>query len=108
MAKSLFHTYLPVLKVVTSIKDKKLKRRLLRTLCREARFKDCICEIANNTVKENFLLSPKDKKRLNKQAPIVRALLKKKRVTQSGGFLNIVVPLLASQLGELIFSKIKK
>lgn len=108
MGKPLVLAYLPLLKALTSIKDKKLQRRLLKALCKEKKFKTCICEIAHNTIKENILLSKRDKRRLNKQSLLIRGISKKKKIQQAGGFLNIVVPLLAAQLGELIFSKIKK
>lgn len=108
MGKPLVLTYLPLLKALTSIKDKKLQRRLLRALCKEKKFKNCVCELAHNTIKQNILLSEQDKRRLNKHSSLIRGLSKKKKLQQAGGFLNIVVPLLAAQLGQLIFSSIKQ
>lgn len=109
MKRPLVATYYPLLKCVTKIKDKKIQRKVLRQLCKEKLFKNCICEIVDNTVKENINFSDRDKKRINREAKVIRAVQKKKRnFEQTGGFLNIVVPLLATVVGELISSKLKK
>lgn len=109
MGKPLVVTYYPLLKCITKIKDKRLQRKVLRQLCKEKRFKQCICELVDNTVKENIKLSTADKKRLNKESDVIRSVLKKReKINQTGGFLNIVVPLLATVVGEIIASRIKK
>lgn len=100
--------YYPLLRALTRVHDKKLQRKLLRMLCREKKFKTCVCEIAHNTIKGNIALTAKDKKRINRHSTIVRKILRKKSIDQSGGFLNIVVPLLASVVGEIISSRLKK
>lgn len=102
--------YYPVLKALVSIKDKKVQQRLLKALCREQVFRNCICEIARNTAKQNISLSAKDKSKINKHSIVVKRLLRKKPsgFNQSGGFLNVAVPLLAATIGELIGNAVRK
>ena len=107
-AHPLIVQYYPILRAITRIKDKEMQRKMLKFLCKEKKFKHCICELAHNTVKQNLPLSKKDKTRLNKQASLVKSILKKKKIDQSGGFLNVVVPLLATVVGELIASRVRK
>lgn len=102
---SLLPQFYLLLKAVTEIKDKRCQTQILKRLARNKEFCACVREIARNVA--NLDLSRKDKKRLDRQATLVRDLAKARRVPQSGGFLNIVVPLLATIVGELIASKIK-
>jgi len=106
MAKmTLITEFYPLLQALTRIKDEKCRQKCLKALARDKRFSACMKEIVTNLMDENIQLSVKDKKRINKHAKIVRSLAKSQKISQSGGFLNVVVPLLASVVAELISGK---
>lgn len=94
--------FYPLLRAITRIKDEKCRRKCLKALAKDDRFAACLKEISVNVMKDNMKLSVKDKKRLNKHSKIVRSLVKSQKISQSGGFLNIVVPLLATVVADLI------
>lgn len=103
MTRELVVDYFPILKALTKIKESPAKTKLLRQLTRDPDFKRCMQEIAKNVTR--IPLSAKDKKMLNKHTDVIRRLRRKKSVSQSGGFLNIIVPLLATIVGELIANR---
>lgn len=105
MSRELIVDFYPLLKALTRIKEGPAKKTLLRQLTRDPDFKRCLQELATNVVNGAVELSAKDKRRLNKQATVIRRLKKRRSVSQSGGFLNIVVPLLATIVGELIANR---
>lgn len=102
MSRELIVDYFPLLQALTKVKEGPGKRQLLRQLTKDPDFKRCLQEIAVNITKGAVDLSAKDKRRLNKHSDVIRRLKRSKSVSQSGGFLNIVVPLLATIVGELI------
>lgn len=105
MTRELIVDFYPVLKAVSRVKDKQMRKRLLQQLSRDRDFRLCIQELAKNVAKEVVPLSVRDKRRLNREAPVVRDLIRARKISQSGGFLNIVVPLLATVVAELIASR---
>lgn len=107
MSEILLARYYPLLKAITGMCGT-CRKRLLTKLAQDPEFVKCMREITENVLKENVELSVKDKRRLNRHAKVISSLRKSKGVTQSGGFLNIVVPLLASVVGELIASRVSK
>lgn len=102
MTKQRIEVFLPLLKAIITIKDKKVQKKVLRQLARDTDFARLMREIASNTINNNLVLTPRQKTILNKHTSTVRGLLKKKKIQQSGGFLQIVVPLLATLLSDLI------
>ena len=98
----LLATYFPLVKAVAAIKSKKNKRLILKQLSKDAGFAGCLREIAKNIIAQDINLEESDKKKLNKHSKIVRHLANSKKIEQSGGFLNIAVPILASIVSEII------
>jgi len=106
MAKmTLITEFYPLLQALTKIKDEKCRHKCLKALAKDERFAACMKEIATNLMDENIQLTVKDKRKINKHATVVRSLAKSEKISQSGGFLNIVVPLLASVVAELLARK---
>lgn len=97
----------PLLRAIAKIKDKKGQELILRQLTKHRPFVVLLREIAQNTIDENIKLSAKDKKKLNKHSEVIRALTKQKKVHQSGGFLGIIVPLLAASIAGLVRDNVK-
>lgn len=91
-----------MLKAVAGIKDKRAQLLVLKQLKKHRPFVVLLRELAENTIKQNIKLTEKEKKKLNKHAVVIKALTKKKKVEQSGGFLGIIVPLLAELIGGLV------
>lgn len=99
---------LAVLDFVASIKVPKLRQQLLKVLKSQPKYYIALREIAYNTVRKNLILSSKEKQRLKKHKRVLvdlakkqkSAKKKKKLVEQSGGFLPILLPLVASLLSR--------
>lgn len=94
--------YYPLLKAVASIKNKKAQRLVLNHLKKHRPFVVLLRELAENTVNQNITFTEGQKKKLNRHAKVIKALVRKKKVEQSGGFLGVVVPLLAAEIAGLI------
>lgn len=97
------------LKLISKISDPKLRKKVLLNLYDECLYK-ALHEVAVNTVKSKVPLSTKQKKQLIKYKINIQKLacptkIKNKRkrlVLQSGGFLPILIPAIASILTSLI------
>jgi hypothetical protein len=106
-------TNLPFLKLVASIKKSATRREILEALSNDETFQKALREIAKNTVRGAIKLSPSDIKKLKTHKGTIKSLSKKrlsanrkkKLISQSGGFLPILIPIVASLIGELIRSK---
>ena len=105
MKKSLLSVYWPLLKAICLIKNKSCQRTVLRHLRKDKQFVTLLQEISENTVRQNIRLSKRDKLRLEKHADIIRALKKQRKVDQAGGFLGVIVPILAAEIFDLITRK---
>lgn len=105
MTRELIVDFYPILKAVSRIRDAKTRRLLLTHLSRDEDFRLCIQELAKNVAKEVVPLTLRDKKRLNRETPVVKNLIRARNISQAGGFLNIVVPLLASVVAQLIAAR---
>lgn len=108
MSGFLVEKYLPLLQAVVKVKNVRCRQMILKELGKDKQFATCLREITENLLDGNVDLSVKDKRRLNRHAKVIKSLQKGKGVSQSGGFLNIVIPLLATVVGELIASAAKK
>lgn len=94
--------YFPLLRAVASIKDKRAQQLVLKHLKKHRPFVVLLRELAENTIQQNIRLTKKDKKKLNRHAEVIKSLVKKKKVEQSGGFLGVIVPLLAAEIAGLV------
>ena len=102
MTSARLERYFPLLKAVANIRNKKAQRLVLQQLKKHRPFVVLLREIAENTISENIKLTPAQKKRLNRHATVIKALTKKKKVEQSGGFIAQILPLLAAEIASLI------
>lgn len=103
MSRELIVDYFPLLEALVRVREGPAKKALLRQLTKDPNFRRCLQEIATNVT--SLDLSAKDMKMLNKHSDVIRKLRRSKAVSQSGGFLNIIVPLLATIVGELIANR---
>ena len=100
------------LKMIASIKDANLRKKVLSSTTDDCLYK-ALNEIAINIVARKVPLTSKQKKNLRKYQFKIKKLTcktknKKKRkqlVVQSGGFLPLLIPAVASVITSLIASK---
>lgn len=101
------------LSLIADVKDDKLRKILLRDVSCNNDIFQAIREIAVNTVNKNVPLSDSEKKLLRKYKRVLQQLAlpsktrftKKKQtklVVQSGGFLSILLPIVAGIIGKQI------
>lgn len=114
MSKSLQSQFYK-LELLSQLKSATSRRILLKEFSSDDRFCKAVREIAKNAVKKNIHLSSFAKRRLRRYKSLILSLSKKrksKRKTKAlveqvgkGLFLPILVPLVASLIGELITKK---
>jgi hypothetical protein len=95
--------------------DKKQRRKLLETAEKDSIL--CVCDCANNILKGNINLKPKEKKQLSRHKEVLRTLakgkgtrnIKKKRelLIQKGGFLPMLLAPILSVAGGLLSNLIE-
>lgn len=108
------HRSLDKLVVVSKLSEnKKLQRQLLKEFCNDPAFLVAIVEIAINTVRKRVPLTQDQLLKLRPHINIIRKLAlessktlkrrtyREKFVQQSGGFLQVPVPIVASVLTDL-------
>jgi len=89
------------LNFVASIKNKKLKKQLLSYLSKNIKYRLAIREIALNLIKGNLKLKQSIKLKLikhKKQILGANKNLNHKYVVQSGGWLPLIIPVVAALL----------
>jgi hypothetical protein len=103
-----------VLKLVASVNSPALRKKLLTQLCKSDDFLKALREICKNTVSRRVPLTTQQAKRLkrhkqaifdlsDKKTPVTR---RRKLAEQSGGaILPILIPIVASLLGEVLKSR---
>jgi hypothetical protein len=96
------------LQLIAAIKNPKTREAVLKDFsCNKCLYK-ALREIARNTIKRNVPLRAEHKLKLRRYAPLIKQLackkLKKPRrtraVIQSGGFLPVLIPIIASILAD--------
>ena len=102
--KPLIVHYYPLLKALSKIKPATLQQKVLRKLRSDEEFVRCLREVCRNIADSIVKLSDREKRRLNRHSKVIRGIIKKqkKQVEQSGGFIQIAVPLLASVISSLL------
>lgn len=101
--------------VIANIKDKRIRNELLAKISCKNDIYSALSEIAKNVVAKNVPLTRSQKIKLKKYKKKIIALscdtkdkkIRQNRVVQSGGFLNILLPAVASVIGPLLFEKLK-
>lgn len=104
---------LPFLRALAKIKDSKSRKTALNEVSGETKIQKALREIAKNVVRRKLKLTKKHLAGLVRHKRTISSLTKKKLsqpkkknlVVQSGGFLPILIPLVASILGEVIKAK---
>lgn len=102
--------YLPTLHLIAGIKTVREREHVLRILAKQKPFLNFLREIAINLQTRNISVDAKQISKLSKHKRIIVGLSKPKigrargisLAEQSGGFLNILVPILAAAVGGLI------
>lgn len=102
--------YLNLLKVISDLKDTKVRKNLLRAVKNDKQFFRATKEIMQNVLHGNIPLDKPQLKKLQKYKRVIRKLscshinCKKRSslIVQSGGALSILVPLVVSLLQTLI------
>ena len=99
------------LKFIASIQDPMERNVRLKRFADNMEFFDALKEIAINTMNMNVPLKITQKEKLRRYARTIRELAdkkpksklkRKKLIEQSGGFLPILIPLVASVIGEVL------
>ena len=98
------------LELIASIKNSRRRNAILKDFAGNLKIFDALREIAVNTIKKNIPLTTHQKRKLRRYEKTILGLSrkrisrrkKKKLVEQSGGFLSIVLPIVASLVGDLI------
>ena len=115
MSKNL-RNCLSSMSILTETKCKKLKRSILCDFSKNDKYFKAIFEIVLNLSENKMILTSHEKKKLNKHLKILEKILKnpkckRKRslaVKQSGGFLNILLPIVGTLITELISNAFSK
>jgi len=103
------------LKIISKIRDVRLRKRILSEIADDCLYK-ALHEIAINTVNRKVPLSRPAKISLRKYKSHIQSLTRdtnnkkqrKRLVVQSGGFLPILIPAVASVLGSVLSAVINK
>ena len=99
--------WLPILKIISEISDKKLQIQLIKYYSRKKNFNLSLREIFKNVIKGNVRMSVYKKRKLQKIKKNIYSLAYEKNLNskivsknfrQSGGSLFYVIPLIASLL----------
>ena len=109
MSKNLLKC-LEELKEVASSKSPYQRRKVLKQLSKRNYIYLALKEIAKNTIKRNIPLNNAQVKKILKHRKVIKGLtcktkgkIKRQRlVNQSGGFIQAILPALASLLGTLL------
>lgn len=105
----------PRLEMISKMKSPKARQLMLKEFSQDRCFCKAVREIVKNTLKRNITIPEKSKAKLVKHKKLILALAEKRKsksktrqlVQQSGTgfFLPLVIPLVASVIGELFNKK---
>lgn len=92
--------HLPLLEIISAIKDRKLQLALLKYYSKNKKFQSALKEISKNVIKGNVKLSNYKRRKLSKFKSNIYSIAyenKPKKIVQTGGWLW-VIPIIASLL----------
>jgi len=103
------HKNVKILCAIAANKNSKSRKTQLNHICEDADIASCLREICKNLVNNRIPLQAGHVKKLRKHKKLIRELAKKKNskkkkkelVKQSGGFLPVLLPIVASLLSTL-------
>lgn len=104
------------MQLVCANKCPKLKKSVLKEMSKNELYFNALFEIIHNISHNKLKLKPSDKKKLKKFLKYMEKIARKPKskrsrallVKQSGGFLPIILPIVASAVTELISYAIRK
>ena len=107
------HKHWPTFKLIESAKSPKQRKQLLLHYSKFNDFCSACREISKNIVRNKVVISGKNVGKLRRYKKIISKLAKKnnsekvrqKLVSQSGGWIGAVIPLIAGIVGEIIRRK---
>jgi len=102
--------YIENLKFISEIKNKKIRYNILKELSKDERLYNALREIVENVLRKNIPLKNKEKKSLKKykktllmyMKPKVSRKKKRQIISQSGGFLPILIPIISAFSSKII------
>ena len=100
--------YMHLLQSLSLCKSLTERQNLLKIFCRDKKFVKAVKLICRNTVSKDVPLTPSQRNQLKKYASAItnisssRYSTKQALVQSGGGFLSILLPIVASLLGGLI------
>lgn len=99
--------YLHLFNVINNIKEESVRKGVLKALRKDKKFYKALREITKNTINGKVPLSKVQKKKLRKHKKLIEGIAcsKKccgKKITQSGGFLPILLPSVLAVLSGLL------
>ena len=94
----------------TQLKNVRSRKDFLKLMSKDETVYEAIKNIVINLMKGNINLNKRSKLKLMKEKKVIKAFTcnnkckkkKQKIVEQSGGFLNVVIPLIASVIADII------
>ena len=103
---------MPFLRLIAGISRNDIRKAILKKLSEDPSFLKALREIAKNTVRRKINLSSAEVKKLQKHKRLIASIAKtknsidkrRKLAVKSGGFLPILIPLIATIIGEVIKS----
>ena len=103
-------SYIKYLEIISKIRNTRTRNAVLKDFAYNMQLFDALKEIAVNTINRNVPLTNAQKRKLRRHKKTIIALSKplksknkkKKLIEQSGGFLPILVPIVATLLGKLL------
>jgi len=109
MSKSLKKSF-HFLNLLSKIKNEKKRKDLLKEISDDDTIFSALSEIARNQVKGNIKLNKKQSHHLKKHSKTIKGFCckkiplnkRRKLIVQSGGFLPILLPLVAGVLGSIL------
>ena len=100
--------YIELLKTIKLCKSRSERKTLLTILCRHKKFIKAMKVICINTVNQSIPLTEKQKNQLKKHASVISYIASSRRsarnhiVQSGGGFISILLPIVASLIGSAI------
>lgn len=107
--RSTLAKYWVPLQIVTQIRDRNAKKKILRILAKNKDFRLLIREIMNYAVNRDIQITPAQEKKLKKYKRVILGLANKRkgrtsanRIAQTGGFLQFIIPALLPIVVDLV------
>jgi hypothetical protein len=109
MSKNLIQC-MKVFSLVARVKNEKLRKKILKAMTCDDHIYRALHELVNNTIKGTIPLTSAQKAKLRRQRKFIQSISCKKAsskqrkevIVQSGGYLSVIYPIVASLLSNLL------